>query len=172
MHPCFHFLWEKAMRGMLWLVVGLMMFGAAGCAKQEASTSKVAEQPAVSDESKTPSEGHESEGEQVNTSGSTSELVARIHDQEGQLEEIISSARLNEVHKKAFAIRDLVVAAAAQAPASQQTALEPHVGEVRTIAGDLDESGDSGDLAKTKSGFQELKTHLRAIESVLGAAAH
>jgi hypothetical protein len=162
---------ENAMRGMLWLAIGLMILGGTGCAKKDGGAANGAQQPAVSAESQTPSESHEGEGEPVNTSGSTSELFARIHEQEGQLEQVIASGQLNEVHRKAFAIRDLVAAAAAQAPASQQAALEPHVGEVRTIADALDEAGDSGDLAKTKSEFQELKTHLRTIESVLGAGA-
>lgn len=162
---------EKIMRGMLLLAVGLFVFVSAGCAKKESNTSSSAEQGAPAAETTTPS-AHGVESEQVNTSGSVADIVGRIHDQESQLDQIIASAQLKDVHKKAFAIRDLVAAAASQADASQKSALEPHVAEVRTIAGELDEAGDSGDLAKTKSQFQELKTHLRAIESVLGAAAH
>ena len=155
------------MRGMLLLAAGLIIFVSAGCAKKESGTSSSAQQAAPAAETTTPPEG-----EQVNTSGSAAELVSRIHVEESELAEIIANAQLNEVHKKAFAIRDLVAAAASQAGASEKTALEPHVAEVGTIAGELDEAGDSGDLAKTKSKFQELKIHLRAIESVLGVAAH
>ena len=159
------------MRGFLLLAAGLFVFVSAGCAKKESSTSSSTEQAAPVTETTTP-RSHGEEGEQVNTSGSVADLVGRIHDEESQLGQIIANAQLNEVHKKAFAIRDLVAAAASQADASHKSALEPHVAEVRTIAGELDEAGDSGDLAKTKSKFEELKTHLRAIESVLGAAAH
>lgn len=159
------------MRGMLWLAAGLMIVGSSGCAKKESGSSTAAQPPVVSEEAKSSPGGHGGEGEPVNTAGSTSELVARIHTEESELEQIITSARLKEVHEKAFAIRDLAVATASQAPAAQQAALEAHVGEIRKLADALDEAGDSGDLARTKSEFGELQKHLRAFESVLGAAA-
>lgn len=157
------------MRGWLLFAGALLIFVNTGCAKKESANSSstagqtpTATQPAA----------HGDETEQVDTSGSVADLIGRAHDEEHQLEQIIANAKLSDVHKKAFAIRDLVAAAADKASPSQKTALQPHVEEVRTVASALDEAGDSGDLARTKSEFKKLQMHLRAIEGVLGVKSH
>ena len=161
------------MRGMLLIAGALLIFGGSGCAKkEEVKTSSSTEQPAPATGTTTPAVEHATESEQVNTSGSIANLRGRMEDEEHQLEQLIANGQLNEVHKKAFAVRDLAVAIAAQSTGAQKTALEPHVAGIRTVAGELDEAGDSGDLAKTKSVFARFQTHLDAIESVLGATNH
>ena len=158
-------------RTTLLLSVAAALLITAGCAKKE--TPAVAQAPAT--ESAAPAPATEAgEGEAISTEGSVAELFARVHEQEGLLEKIIADAKLSDVHKKAFAIRDLVIAASEKSTglsAAQKTALNGHVAGVKSLAGELDESGDSGNLAKTKSLFAQLQTHLRATEATLGIAA-
>lgn len=158
------------MRGWLMIAGALLVFGGTGCAKkEEVKASSTTEQPAPATATTTPVEGSESEGEKVDTSGSIADLRGRMEDQEHQLEQLIASGQLNEVHKKAFAIRDLVDAIAAKSTDAQKDALTAHAAEVRALAGELDEAGDSGDMARAKSEFKKLEIHTQAIESVLGA---
>ena len=159
---------EETMRGLLLLVGTLLIFVGAGCAKKESPQSSSTGQAAPTTETTSPPKADE--GEQVNTSGSVADILGRMREQEGDLEKIIASGQLNDVHKKAFAVRDLVAAAAGQANDAQKIELKSHIAEVRAIAGELDEAGDSGDLGKVKTAFAKFQSHLRAIESVLGAA--
>ncbi len=158
-------------RTTLVLSVAAALLIAAGCAKKQ--DTPVAQAPPA--EHATPAPTPEAgEGEAISTEGSVADLFGRVHEQETQLQQIIADAKLADVHKKAFAIRDLVTAAAAKATglsAAQKTALDGHVDEVGSMAGELDEAGDSGNLAKTKTLFAGLQTHLRATEAVLGLNA-
>ena len=159
------------MRVLMLLGSALVVLVSAGCAKKENASSQNAEQSAPSGQPAgegTREGDHESQNEQVNTSGSVAEIISRVHDEERELDRIIASAQLGDVHKKAFAIRDLVVAAADKAGESKKAALQPHLEAVRSIASALDEAGDAGDLARTKSEHQKLQTHVKAIEDALG----
>lgn len=164
------------MRGLIMLFGALAIVASAGCAKKENASSQNAGQNTPSGQG-SPEATHEAptaehaENEQVNTSGSIADIVSRVHDQERELEQIIASAQLGEVHKKAFAIRDLLGAAADKADPSKKASLQPHLDAVRSTASALDEAGDSGDLAKTKSEYQNLQTHVKAIEDALGVAS-
>lgn len=159
------------MRGLIMLFGALAIVASAGCAKKENASSQSTEQTAPSGQT-APEAAHEAPGqaenEQVNTAGSIADIIGRVHDQEHEFEQLIASAQLADVHKKAFAIRDLVVAAADQADPSKKAALQPHVDAVKSIASALDEAGDKGDLAKTKSEYLKLQTHVKAIEDALG----
>lgn len=163
------------MRGLIMLFGALAIVASAGCAKKENASSQSAEQnapsaPAPEPAHEAPSGGH-AENEQVNTAGSIADIIGRVHDQVRELDQIIASAQLGEVHKKAFAIRDLLIAAADKVDPSMKAALQPHLDAVRSTASALDEAGDSGDLAKTKSEYQKLQSHLKAIEGALGVAS-
>lgn len=164
------------MRGLIMLFGALVIVASLGCAKKENASSQNAEQSAPSAQT-TPDATHEAptggqaENEQVNTSGSIADIVGRVRDLEHELEQTIASAQLGEVHKKAFAIRDLLMAAADKADPSKRAALQPHLDAVKSTASALDEAGDSGDLAKTKSECQKLQAHVKAIEDALGVAS-
>ena len=161
------------MRGLIMLVGVLAIIAIAGCGKKESPSSQNTEQKAPSGQTAT----HEvattahAENEQVNTSGSTADIIARVHEQEHELDQIIASAQLTDVHKKAFAIRDLLTAAVDRADPSKKAALQPHIDAVKATASELDEAGDSGDLAKTKSNYETLKMHVKAIEDALGVSS-
>ncbi len=160
------------MRGLIMFFGALAIVASAGCAKKENASSQNAQsgQPAPDATHEAPTSGH-AENEQVNTSGSIADIVGRVHDQEHELEQIIASAQLGDVHKKAFAIRDLLMAAADKTDPSKKAALQLHLDAVRSTASALDEAGDSGDLAKTKSEYQNLQAHVKAIEDALGVTS-
>ena len=154
-------------RTSLLLSVVAAVLVATGCARKQDTS--VAQTPPA-EQATHGSASEAGEGESISTEGSVSDLFGRVHEQETQLQQIIADAKLADVHKKAFAIRDLVTAAAANATgltAAQKTALDGHVAEVGSLAGELDEAGDSGNLAKTKTLFAGLQTHLRATEAML-----
>jgi len=155
----------------------LVVLVSAGCAKKENTESSSAGQGVSSNEAAPPTTGqppteHGGGNEQADTSGSVVDIISRVHDQEHQLDRIIANAQLSEVHNKAFAIRDLIVAAAEKAGGSEasRAKLQGRVEVIRKLASELDEAGVSGDLERTKSKYQELQLHLRAIEGALGMA--
>ena len=154
------------MNSRAFLIAGLLisLLVATSCARKQEATAQ--HQPEAT------SSTNEAPG--VDTSGSPAEIFARVHTQETDLDRIITAGRLGEVHEKAFAIRDLVVAAAAQASVSgaRKNELDAHVDKVKELADQLDEAGDSGDPAKTKAGFASLRAELRSIEQILGVPSH
>ena len=164
----------RFLAGLLPLTVVMAL--AAGCAKKDSSTSSAAQTPT---ETSAPSasapaaagEHVAGEGEQISTDGSASDIMARVGNEETALEQIITNAQLNVVHQKAFAIRDLVVAAAAKAtlPAAEKPKLDEHVSKIKSLASELDEAGDAGNLGKTKTEFAELQGELKAIRQLLGS---
>src|SRR5713226_5428586 len=126
------------MRGLLLLAITLVILAGAGCAKKENAGSSSADNATPSTQSAAPAgvnAGAEAEGEneRVDVTGTVPQLMTRVHDQEAQLDQVIKAAKLADVHKHAFAIRDLVVAAAGQTrlvTAAQKSELESHVAKV------------------------------------------
>jgi pectate lyase len=147
----------------------------AGCAKKDTSTTAT---QTPSETSAPPSaappaasgEHVAGEGEQISTAGSASEIMARADQEETELNQIITNAQLNVVHQKAFAIRDLVAAAADKATitGADKAKLAEHVSKIKSLASDLDAAGDAGNLSKTKAEFADLQAELQAIRQLLG----
>ncbi len=162
----------RIVAGLLSLSVVLAL--ATGCAKEESSSSATqspAETGAPSASAPTAGESHVAgQVEEISTEGSPSEIMARVDQEEAELGTIISNAELEVVHKKAFAIRDLVVAAADKATATgaDKAKLDERVSRIKSLATDLDKSGDAGDLSKTKAGYADLRVELRAVRQLLG----
>ncbi len=147
---------------------------AAGCARKEASNTTTPPSSATNEPTASappPSAEHAPEqGEQVSTEGSAKDIMARVDHEESELGQVISNAQLKVVHQKAFAIRDLVAAAADKATLSEtgKAQLNTHVEKVKTLASQLDEAGDAGDLSKTKAEYADLRAELQAIRQLLG----
>lgn len=163
----------RIVAGLLFLLVVLAL--AAGCAKKDSSSS-ASQSPAETSapSAAPPAAGGEhvaSEGEKVSTEGSAGEIMARVDHEETELEQIITNAQLNVVHQKAFAIRDLVVAAADKATitGADKTKLDEHVGKIKSLASELDETGDAGNLSKTKAAFADFRAELQAVRQLLGS---
>ena len=162
------------------IVIGLLSLSvvlalAAGCAKKESSSSATQSAAETSASSAAPprtAEEHVAgEGEKVSTEGSATEIISRVGHEETELEQIIANAQLKVVHMKAFAIRDLVVAAADKATitGAEKAKLDEHVSKIKSLASELDEAGDAGNLSKTKTEFADLRAELQAIRQILGS---
>ena len=86
---------------------------------------------------------HAEAGEKVTPAGTPKEIWAQITHEQGELEAVIAKAELADVHHHAYAIRDLVVAAAGKAPglpASDGAKLQNLVEGVKTLAEKLDQA--------------------------------
>jgi len=147
---------------------------AAGCGRKETSNTTTPPSSATNEPTSMappPSAEHATEqGEQVSTEGSAKDIMARVDHEESELGQVISNAQLKVVHQKAFAIRDLVAAAADKATLSEtgKAQLNTHVEKVKTLASQLDEAGDAGNLSKTKAEYADLRAELQAIRQLLG----
>lgn len=98
-------------------------------------------------------------------------LWSEVRSEEIQLAKTIQSAQLGRVHHLAFAIRDRVIALAKEhgPMAKDPKTLAHDVELIRTMAGNLDEYGDKGDLDKTQSEFAKYQSTLRAVETAFPA---
>lgn len=99
----------------------------------------------------------------------TSDAIWQSIDKETeQLAALIQSGKLDEVHHRAFAIRDLVAALPAKSASlgpEKVAQVKANVKFVDTLAERLDATGDAKDKAGTESNFQKLKTVLKTIRS-------
>jgi hypothetical protein len=170
------------------ILVLIVAAGAAGCSKKSNEQAPATEgapatgQPApqageaAKPEATPPGEHAEAtEGGEaaapVVPGGTTAEIWTQIGHERDELAEVIQKTDLAAVHHHAFAIRDLVVAAA-----GKQQGLEPSdtaklaklVADVGTLAENLDKAGDSGDLSSTKQHFASLQQDLQNLSPLLG----
>lgn len=91
-----------------------------------------------------------------------------IHKHHQELGETIKAKQLAEVHHHAFAIRDLAKALPAKVPAEHKKHIENLVKRVSQIAEDLDQTGDSGDQARTEANLKKLDKVLKEMEDMAG----
>ena len=83
-----------------------------------------------------------------------------------ELKATIRNGTLKDVHRKAFAIRDLVAALPAHAsalPADARAKLHDDVKFVATLAARLDASGDANDKAATQANYDKMVGVLNGI---------
>ena len=99
----------------------------------------------------------------------TSEAIWQSIDKETeQLATLIQSNKLEEVHQRAFAIRDLVAALpsrSASLGADKVAAVKANGKFVAALAERLDAAGDAKDKAGTAANFEKLKGVLKTIRS-------
>ncbi|MEO8161807.1 MAG: hypothetical protein ABI588_10340 [Arenimonas sp.] len=89
-----------------------------------------------------------------------------IDQHNAELKATIASGDLKDVHRPAFAIRDLVAALPAHSPtlpAASQGKLQNEIKFVSTLAARLDETGDAADRAGAQSSYDQLVTVLNGI---------
>lgn len=101
-------------------------------------------------------------------------IWAEIEHERGELGEIIEAGKLNEVHVIAFRIRDLVGAMSHHSGtqlAGKEAEMTDAVTRVGQIAALLDESGDAGDAAATKTQKARYDQVLDYIKSLYPAGA-
>ena len=87
-----------------------------------------------------------------------------IHEHHMELAEVVKGKVLKDVHVHAFAIRDLANALPAKAAADKKTRVEGTAKNIAKLAGNLDESGDANDQAKTEANLKKLDGLLKMLE--------
>ncbi len=99
----------------------------------------------------------------------TSEAIWRSIDKETELlNALIQAGKFEEVHHRAFAIRDLVAALPSRSgslPPDRLAQVKANVQFVATLAKRLDATGDAKDKAGTESNFKKLQGVLGAIRA-------
>lgn len=98
-------------------------------------------------------------------------ILTAVDEQSAELQKLVTNGALADVHRIAFAIRDLVAAlpdkSAGLSP-DKTAALKSDARFVATIARRLDEQGDTNDRAGAQAEYAKLVkvlTHLHAIYS-------
>ena len=92
-----------------------------------------------------------------------------VNEGKEELDKIIDDKKLDEVHKTAFKIRDLVNLMPEKSrdlPEDKQKSLKESIKRVGEIAGLLDKYGDAGDEANTREQVRRLEKLLKYIESL------
>jgi hypothetical protein len=99
----------------------------------------------------------------------TSAAIWRSIDKETELlDALIQASKFEEVHHRAFAIRDLVAALPVRSgslPPDKLAQVKTNVQFVATLAQRLDATGDAKDKAGTESNFKKLQGVLSAIRA-------
>lgn len=91
-----------------------------------------------------------------------------INTETTEMEKLITAGTLEDLHRRAFAVRDLVAALPGRSTslsADQLAQIESNGKFVATLAARLDEAGDAGDKAASESNFDKLKTVLASIRT-------
>ena len=99
----------------------------------------------------------------------TSAAIWRSIDKETELlNALIQAGKFEEVHHRAFAIRDLVAALPARSgslPPDKLAQVKTNIQFVATLAQRLDATGDAKDKAGTESNFKKLQGVLSVIRA-------
>ena len=98
----------------------------------------------------------------------TEGIFKAIHEHHMELAETVKNKKLADVHHHAFAIRDLANALPAKAAADKMKQVEGTVKNIAKLAGDLDESGDANDQAKTEANLKKLDGLIKVLETQFG----
>ena len=163
----------KNVRWWILAVVVIAALAAIGCSKKTTTTETTpsAQKPAPSGET-AEHEGmeHEESGTTVTPAGSVAEIWAQISEEQTKLSAAIESGQLKDVHHLAFGIRDLVVALADKAGASNPAVaaqIKGPVDQVTASASKLDELGDAGNLSGTQTEYANLVNILGALKTTV-----
>ena len=98
----------------------------------------------------------------------TEGIFKAIHEHHMELATTVKNKKLEDVHIQAFAIRDLANALPAKATADKKKQVEGTVKNIAKLAGDLDESGDAKDQAKTEANLKKLDGLIKVLATQFG----
>ena len=98
-------------------------------------------------------------------------IFKAIHEHHMALAETVKGKKLAAVHVHAFAIRDLANALPAKVAADKKKAVEGTAKNITKLAGDLDESGDASDQAKTEANLKKMDGMIKVLEMQCGQMA-
>ena len=116
-------------------------------------------------------EKHEGHGGEAKIPDTVEGIFKEIHEHHAELKEIVEKKQLVKVHQTAFEIRDLAKALVPKAPADKKTQVEGTVKNIAKLAGDLDESGDAKNQAKTEANLKKLDGLIKVLETQFGIKA-
>lgn len=102
---------------------------------------------------------------EINIPATGEGIWQEIHKRHGELEEVVKSKKLDDVHHHAFAIRDLAKALVAKTPANKKTVVKATVKKISMLAAELDKSGDAGDQAATEVNMKKFDGTLDNLEA-------
>jgi len=105
-------------------------------------------------------EGHD----KVNVPDTLEGIWKEIHKHHEELAATVKAKKLGDVHKHAFAIRDLAKALPNKAQPDHKKMVENAVKRVSQIAEDLDKSGDAGNQATTEASLKKMDAALKTLE--------
>ena len=88
-----------------------------------------------------------------------------IHKHHGELDEVVKSKKLDQVHHHAFEIRDLAKGLVAKAPAKNKMAVKSAVKHIAKLAQELDKSGDANDQVATEVNLKKLDGEIQELEA-------
>jgi hypothetical protein len=144
-----------------------------GCSSKQGQSNApaAASQPTPQAAPPTAETEHGESAEAVTPAATLGGIWTQIADEQTKLSAAIQNGQLKDVHHLAFAIRDLVVAAADKANTAAPAGagkLNRMVEQVKASATKLDELGDAGNLSGTEAEYAKLETVLGAIKTATG----
>lgn len=125
--------------------------------------------PLVHAEEKGHTEEHKEKGEHAKMPDTLGGIWQEIGEKQAELAKVIKDKKLAEVHKAAFAVRDLAKLLPDKSKdlsADNQKKLKSWVDGIADSAKKLDEFGDGGDQANTDKEAKRLDTLLKSIEKL------
>lgn len=98
-------------------------------------------------------------------------IWAEITKHQGELAATIQSKKLADVHHHAYAIRDLVAALPAKAPADKKARVEGAAKNMAALAEKLDAAGDNNKQADAEAGLKQVDALLKQLKAQFPDAA-
>ena len=95
-------------------------------------------------------------------------IFKAIHQHHMELAETVKTKMLANVHRHAFAMRDLANALPAKVAADKKKAVEGTAKNITKLAGDLDVSGDANDQPKTEANLKKMDGLIKVLETQCG----
>jgi hypothetical protein len=149
-------------RGWMLAMLAIGTLAAFGCAQKKA-------EPEATPPAAQAMPDSEAAGPAETPAGSVTEIWTRITAEQAKLSAAIEQGQLKDVHPLASGIRDLVVALADKASASNpavKSQLTETVTEVTALTVNLDQLADTGDVSATQAEYAKLDKTLQAFKAM------
>ena len=91
-------------------------------------------------------------------------ILAEIHKHHGELADTVKNNKLADVHKHAFAVRDLAKALVDKAAPDKKERVQGTANNIAKLADELDKSGDANDKAKTEANLKKFDAVIAQLE--------
>ena len=92
-------------------------------------------------------------------------IWTEINKHQGELAATVQAKKLADVHHHAYAIRDLVAALPAKAPADKKARVEGASKNMAALAEKLDAAGDNNKQADAEAGLKQLDALLKQLKA-------